>query len=91
MNTAMQFEQIGEQLLASEENVSTLTNSMTDIRAELARMFGLLAQDIAVQNASHASQPLHTPDTVHTSMIANPRTNIIFQLTKFRKQYIRTY
>ncbi|KAI2501773.1 hypothetical protein MHU86_12693 [Fragilaria crotonensis] len=30
---------------------------MTDIRAERARLFGLMAQDIAVRNASQAHQP----------------------------------
>ncbi|KAI2505038.1 hypothetical protein MHU86_9394 [Fragilaria crotonensis] len=62
VNTATQFEQIGEHLVASGENVSLLTSSMTDIREELARLFGLMAQDIAVRNASQVHQPLtHIP------------------------------
>ncbi|KAI2508227.1 hypothetical protein MHU86_6156 [Fragilaria crotonensis] len=66
-NTAMQFEQIGEHLLTSGENVSILTNSMTDIRAEIARMFGLMAQDIAARNESHAASqfmPTHVPGCI---------------------------
>ena len=70
-NTALQFEQIGEHLLTSGENVSILTNSMTDIRAELARMFGLMAQDIAARNESQqaASQFMPTPVPGRIGMI----------------------
>jgi hypothetical protein len=56
-HTATQFEQIGDHLLTTGENVSSLTTSMTEIRAELARLFGLMAQDIAFRNAS--SQAMH--------------------------------
>jgi hypothetical protein len=46
-----QFEQLGEHLVANSENVDSLTTSVTEIRTELDRIFGLIASDIAGRNA----------------------------------------
>lgn len=51
-----QFEQIGGHLVASGENVSAMTSSITEIRAELARLFGLTAQGVASRNLQQATQ-----------------------------------
>lgn len=50
-----QFEQIGGHLVASGENVSAMTSSITEIRAELARLFGLTAQGVASRNLQQLS------------------------------------
>ncbi len=71
VNTATQFEQIGEHLVASGENVSILTSSMTDIRAELARLFGLMAEDIATRNSTS-----QTPQSLNQHILGPQMTNM---------------
>ncbi|KAI2490362.1 hypothetical protein MHU86_24202 [Fragilaria crotonensis] len=73
-HTATQFEQMGDHLLTTGENVSSLTTSMTEIRAELARLFGLMAQDIAFRNAS--SQATHlVKQTKEATSLRSRHTN----------------
>ena len=45
--TADQFQIMGGHILANGETVSILADSLTDIRSELTRLFGLIATDIA--------------------------------------------
>ena len=59
-NTADQFARMGSHILANGVTVKALTDSLSDIRAELTRLFGLIATDIAGRSASSTQQTVPT-------------------------------
>jgi hypothetical protein len=72
-NTTLQFDQIGDHLVTTGENVSSLANSMTDIRSELARLFGLMAQDLASRNMSQATKNQTADEMTNMQVMPNNR------------------